>query len=118
MTTLHDPIYFVAGDTWKIAGQLLDANGVPFDIATATSIEWLLNSVDGTFNHLRCDLTSDGGITIVNAAEGRILVMVDEVDTAAIPPGIYKDWCRIVSAGDTFTEWNGFIRVAPNPATA
>jgi hypothetical protein len=116
MTTIHDPLDFVAGDTWTIDGALTDVGGNPLVLAGA-SIEWRLDSIDATKNILAMYNDTNGGIQILYSAGGSILITVPAAQTATVPAGNYSDWLRVTLAdGTTLTEWTGVIRVAPNPS--
>ena len=120
MITLHPPLYFVAGDTWVINGTLRTNSDQPLDL-TGAKIVWLFNTPNGSFNYLVLDATVDGGIEVIgNPIAGQVKITVPPEITVDVAPGVFKDWLRVTLANDggTFTEWNGFIRVAVNPEPA
>ena len=100
---------FVAGDTWEIDAQMLDADGNPFDLAGA-SIVWTLNDTRGRVNYLTRSVGS--GITITNPAGGLATIVVSPTLSAAIAPGTYRDQARVTAAGGSVSvEWQGYVVV-------
>lgn len=116
MTTVHDPLDFISGDTWPIMGWLENGVGDPLDL-NGCLIVWTLTPSDSDDPIITLNNFTDGGITILDLETAKVLVSVQPEDSAAIPSGIYTDWMRVELAdGSIFTEWTGAIRVAPNPA--
>lgn len=115
MTTTHDPETFVCGDNWQLTGPLQDASGNPLNLTGAT-IQWKLDSLDGTQNILTLDNAETGGITVITPSAATVLVNVLKTQSAAVAAGTYKDWLRVtLSDGTVFTEWTGIIRATANP---
>jgi hypothetical protein len=46
--TLHPDLELPSGDSWAVAGTLLDTNGSPLNLTAATLLEWCLIGPDGT----------------------------------------------------------------------
>jgi hypothetical protein len=113
VTTTHDPLDFICGDSWPLAGPLEDADCNPL-VLVGASISWRLDSIDGLTNYLALSVGS--GIQIVSNTTAMILVTVSAAQTANLAPGNYKDSLRVTLAdGSVFTEWTGYIRAAANP---
>lgn len=111
--TTHDPFDFVVGMTWELSGPMQDADGNPL-VLTGAQIAWRLESLDGLTRIL--EVTMGAGITITNVPTATILVQVSTIQTAAIPPGTYKDWLIVTLLdGRRLPEWTGVIRAAAAP---
>ena len=111
--TTHDLLEFVAGDTWQLNAQLLDAGGLPMDLSFVT-INWLLDDVRGHRNVLSRS-TGGSGIVVTDAPGGLCTVTVAATDTAGIEPGTYRDQCRVTSSDQKVSvEWQGYIVVKRN----
>jgi hypothetical protein len=116
MTTTHDPINFICGDTWQLTGPLQDASGNALNLTGAT-ITWKLDGQDGLANLLTLDNAGSGGVSVVNPSTATILVNVSKVQSAALQAGTYKDWLRVTLAdGTQLTEWTGIIKATAQPA--
>jgi hypothetical protein len=112
-TTVHDPFDFVCGMTWEMSGPLEDADGNPLNL-TGAQIAWRLESLDGLARIL--ELTLGAGITVASVPLATILVQASTVQTAAVPPGTYKDWLIVTLLdGRRLPEWTGVIRAAAAP---
>ena len=113
MTAVHDPQFFVCGDTWEMTGPLQDANGVPFNLAGA-SISWKLDSIDGATNFL--SLAVGSGIQVLDLTSATVLVTVSATQSESLTPGTYRDSLRVTLAdGAKFTEWVGAITATVDP---
>jgi hypothetical protein len=107
--TVHEPMEFLAGDSWQIYGPLLDNSDAPIPLA-GVSISWKLDSVDEQQNFVT--LALGDGITIVDAARAAIQVSVPTGMTEGLSPGSYRDALRItLPIGDQLTMWSGFVIV-------
>ncbi len=125
MTTIHDPLTLICGDSWEFDGSLCDTLGAPLNLNGA-AITWKLDSLDGTVNYIT--LSIGNGIAIQNLAKADIFVRAIPAQTAAVPPGVYdefgqlqggvyRDWLRVtLGDGSVLTEWSGLIKAVPPPA--
>lgn len=112
MATVHDPLSYIAGDTWTIEGTLLDDGGMP--LTTISEITWALDTVDGRKNLLTLSLGT--GITVSDPAKAEIWIEITPEQSALIPPGHFYDWLQVkLSSGKVFTEWTGIIMVTAQP---
>jgi len=120
MTTVHDPLPFICGDTWKIAGPLTDeVTGLPLSL-TGARLQWLLDGVDVYGNPVRLielDNGTNGGVVITDMPSASILVTVPKAQTLALSPGgLLTDYLRVTLLdGSLLTCWTGVIRAAPAP---
>lgn len=113
MTTIHDPLDYICGDTWELTGPLQDADCDSLDL-TGAAVAWRLDSIDAGTNYIALALGS--GIVITDMPSATILVTVPASSTAALAAGNYRDSLRVTLAdGTVFTEWSGIIRAAANP---
>ena len=114
--TAHPAFQFVAGDDWEIRATLLDENGVPYNLGSAT-VKWLMygggNSAGGGVQPVLDD--GDYSLSIVDAAAGTCSIKVLSARSATIKGGQYRDTIRIVSGGVTSTLSMGVIYVTDNP---
>lgn len=115
MTTAHAGFQFVAGDDWEIRATLLDENGAPYDLATAT-IKW------GMFGSGSSTLPVIGegaySLSIIDADSGTCSIKVLAAKTTTIKGGQYHDALRIISGGVTSTLSTGIIYVTDDPWAA
>ena len=110
----HDPLDFICGTDWEMTACLLDSGRDPLNLAGA-SLQWKLDSLDGTANYLNASLGS--GITVTDAGTSTILVDVSAADTASLLPGEYRDWLFVtLASGAKLPMWTGIIRVGAAPA--
>lgn len=111
-TTHHDDLEFFAGDDWTISGVLLDINGSALDL-TGARFEWCL--IDPTGLQVG---PIEGGVTvsIVNATQGLVTIVVPYALTEPLAPGRYHDSLRVF-LGLRSTYWVGTILVNCDPFT-
>jgi hypothetical protein len=115
MTTIHDPLDLICGDTWQFDGPLLDADDCPLNL-TGAEISWRLDGLRGG-NYIALSLSSSGGISIVNLTRAEILVSAPPSLTSQLAPGVYRDWLRVtLSDGTVLTMWSGIIRAVAGPS--
>ena len=111
MPTQHNDIELVAGDDWVIPATLLDANGNPLNL-TSASFTWTL--VDPT-GETASDLVGASSITVLNAANGTLQIEVPREFTEPLLPGRYHDGLRVVMSNFQSTYWFGTILVDGDP---
>jgi hypothetical protein len=103
----HPDLELVSGDSWSIAGNLLDTTGQPLDL-TAAGLEWTLIAPGGT-------LAIPAGSAVVAVTDpptsGAIVITVDKEITKALDPGRYIDSLRVTIAGLADTMWRGCVLV-------
>ncbi len=113
-TTGHDDAKLVAGQDWRIVGELLDRDGKPLDLTNA-SITWLLLDPSGV------PVEASAIITVLEPpTNGIVNIELTAATTAALAPGHYTEALRItwvgltsnfhglsiiVVAGDPFCAW-------------
>lgn len=108
MAALHPLVGFYAGDEFQIVGTLFDQDGSPIGLAGA-AVEWKLATLDRA---VVLDYAIGAGITVVDVANGGVLITVSEQDSAKLAPGRYRDQLRVTtSTGVLSTQWVGFIDV-------
>lgn len=114
-TTIHDPLFYVCGDTWQLLGNLQDSAGNALDLTGAQSITWRLDDAAGVN---RLTLTLGAGIALTGQpTTGQVLVKPSPTQTAALVPGVFTDSIRVVLAdGSVTTQWEGTITASPAPA--
>jgi len=102
-----DPLYF-SGDTLQIRVTIDDGDASPIvsplpplDLSLATEITWVLAKKQGGAPLITKTLGSPTGVTIVDAANGRIDVQLNNADTAALKGTFYHE-----------------LQIEPGPSTA
>jgi hypothetical protein len=119
MTLRHNPVEFIAGDTWQINATLLEENGDPLDLTDPSAIEWTL--LDRRQQRV---INGEAIITITDGPAGRCSILVPATVTSGIAPGAYTDALRVTVATTVGTLFYGAIQVrgdpwrAPTPAGA
>ena len=114
MTTSHSNVNWFGGDDWQINATLLDENGSPFDLTQTHTIEWALMNA----NYQRVLDETNVTISVVDAAAGRISILVPAAKTSPLAAGHYNDTIRIVFGGFTSTLSYGPISVSADPWAA
>jgi len=111
MTTQHQILGLVAGDDWELAVEMLDEDGAPFDLSTA-SVMWCLT--DRTYQ--RVIDTADVGISVLDPpTDGKALIQIPAAKTSPLHADIYFDILRIVTGGVTSTLLYGQVNVMADP---
>lgn len=112
MANVHPPEVLYQGETLEIEGELHKRDGSPLDLSAfnpATDwITWRMQKPDGT---LAFDLAVTNGITIIDAPNGKIAIVVDKDRIASLAPASYRDQCRAFVGGIAAMQWDGFIEV-------
>lgn len=106
MPEAHATQKFTRGDDWPIDGTAHNADWTPMNIEGAT-VEWMLQNADRE-TVLTID---DVGLAITDAAAGEFRIVVPRGKTVDLPPGTYRDQCRITNAEYRSTQWYGVIEV-------
>jgi len=108
----HKRETFTRGDAWRIAGTLYDHDGNPMVLPDGCIIEWAM--MDATRTNVITASNVDGSITIADATEGAINVIIP-ADKTDITPGSYSDALRLTIGGQPETMWTGAITVEDSP---
>lgn len=109
--SFHEDWYWVAGDDWQLNVQLVDHNGVPFDLSIGSpTIKWSLVSAAGETVLTETDVE----IVIVDAVNGMVAIRVLAANTSPLVEGRYVDQIRIVHGGMTSTLSHGNNWVTAN----
>ena len=105
----HDPAELMAATDWGIDGTLLDANGQPLDLSSAT-LNWTLIGPQGT------PVLADGDatITVIDSANGIIRITIASAKTASLECGRYIDALQLSIGNIVSPLWLGQILVAAN----
>lgn len=113
MAAVHAPCAFYRGDTWDIDGLLFYADGTPFNLHAGAAVQWTLEDAQG---NVALALTiGNGGIVVVDAGNGKCLITVTPLQSAAIAAGKYTDQLRATDpTGFVSTQWVGTIEVRSN----
>jgi hypothetical protein len=107
--TKHSRIEFVAGDDWEIQATLLDENGNPYDLTGTHQIKWCLMDV----RH-QVVLGDEAIITVLDAINGLVSVVLPAAVTTNIDEGLYTDFLRLI-IGQTGTLLQGLVEVTGDP---
>ncbi len=109
MADLHPYVAFTQGDTWPISGICRDKDGSLLNLTSVSDLRWRLTDQAGT---VVLDFTLGGGLTIVDATAGAVLIVVSKEQSDAIAPGSYRDQLRLtLPDGTRSTQWSGSIEV-------
>lgn len=109
MSTTEFSMY--AGDTKNLEITVKDEDGVVVDITGAT-FHWALALLIGVAPPVLTK-TNGSGVTIVNAAAGRVDVKLESVDTESLS-GKYAQELRLVDVDDNVaTILQGVITILP-----
>lgn len=109
--SFHPDFYFTAGDDFQIDAQLLQSDGVPFDLSIGSpTIKWSLISSAGNLVLTE----NDCEIVIVDAVNGRVAIRVLSANTSPLAEGRYTDQIRIVHGGMTSTLSHGSVWITSN----
>jgi hypothetical protein len=111
MTTYHSSFSFVAGDDWEIKAQLVDDQGAPYNLSGGQQIKWTL--LDPKYK--RVIDTPDVGISIVDAVQGKISILIPATKTTALASELYTDALRLIAGGIASTLMYGPIYVMADP---
>jgi hypothetical protein len=111
-TTRHDDIELTAGDDWVIPGTLLDPNGGPLDL-TSASFEWTLVDPNGIG---LADLVNASTIDVSDpVSNGKIQITVPRNSTEPLLAGRYHDSLRVIISNEVESYWIGTILVDCDP---
>jgi hypothetical protein len=100
----------MAGNSWRLAFQLTDANGSPLDLSAAT-LQWVLIDPSGnTVPNINATISVNQP-----ASAGQGSIMISNMATAQLGPGRYADSLRATIEGMRSTCWTGNILVDANP---
>jgi hypothetical protein len=87
----------VAGDDWRIVGELFDRDGNTLDLTNA-SIAWTLLDPSGA------PIEVNAAIAVIDPpTAGVVNIKLTAATTAALAPGRYTEALRITRAGKTST---------------
>lgn len=102
--SFHEDYYWTAGDDWQINAQLVDHDGVPFDLSIGSPvIKWSLISAAGNLVLTEADCE----IVIADAVNGLVAIRILAAKTSPLETGRYTDQIRIVYGGMTSTLSHG-----------
>ena len=113
MSNVHEPYYWFAGDDWQINALLLDSDGIPFNLTSAT-IKWVLVNEAGE----RVLDEGDVSITVTDAEGGLCSIQVPSDKTSPLKAGRYSDRIGILDAGLMSTLAHGLDWVDADPWAA
>jgi hypothetical protein len=111
VTTQHEPVSFIAGDTWEIYATCLDEAGAPFDLDTA-QIRWTLINRNSGKQLIR---PADCNVVITDAAAGKCTIIVPGTVSTLVPGGVHQDALRITVNNIDSTLAIGPIAVQTDP---
>lgn len=120
MTAERQDFEMMSGDDHTLNATIRDAleaeNGVVIDLSGLSAAEWVLSKRKNTAELINKTLGS--GITVVDAANGRLDVTMVPADTAALK-GKYYHECEIVDvSGKTKTVFWGTGRINQDKVNA
>jgi hypothetical protein len=102
-------ITIIARETVALSLQVTDVSNNPINL-TGYSLKCQVNMHPATL----LLATSNGGITITNAAQGQVQINISDTASAALPAGTYSFDLWMISGGGQATPLlNGFFVVAP-----
>lgn len=105
----HRTTFQDAGDTWQTQGDLLYADGTPFNLSAGCAIQWELKDDTGS---TVLSLSLGSGITVLDAAAGTCLITLTPVQSGALAVGKYTDQLRAIDPdGYVSTQWQGVVNV-------
>jgi hypothetical protein len=94
MTTQHDPVNFIAGDTWEISVTCIDQNDIPFNLNSAVVIWTLVNRNSGQALISPAECT----VNVTDALAGKCTIVVPSLATSKVPDGAHQDSLRLTTA--------------------
>src|SRR5215212_8870087 len=106
MSTKHDDIEWVLGETWSLIVTCHDEAG---NDVTPTAADWKLKTLDGTTVRA---LTDGNGITLNG---NTATVTVESVSQTGIGSATYRDRLYITDSGNAVSrQAHGIIKVLPD----
>lgn len=122
MTNFLTNIIRSEGESWQARLQLMAPGNRPLDLNDAEIIEWAWSdTADSAAPLFVADFTTGGGLTIVEAVEGRIDASISPAAHAAVVPRAapYFHQCRVVMLdGSTYIQFQGAWTVLQSPFVA
>jgi hypothetical protein len=109
---LHPNIELTGGDDWQLDATLLDPEGEPIDLSTATVV-WTLTNDQGWVVLGESDFTIRLGDEI-----GQAVVEISAEVTSQIATGLYQDFWRVTANEVTQTLLYGSLVVRADPFQA
>lgn len=109
MANVHDRAVIYQGDDVVIEGDLHQVDGSPLDLSQGVpAITWRVSAPDGSiaFNY-----SLGSGITITDAVNGKITILVPRAQTLGLVPGTYRDQLVATVSGVAETQWFGTLDV-------
>jgi hypothetical protein len=98
------------GDTKRLAVSVTDPDGTAVSLVSVQSVRWwVAKKVTSTSRLIEKALAS--GITVTNAAEGKLVITLSPADTAQLAGDYYHELEVIDSAGDIGTVLRGTLTV-------
>jgi hypothetical protein len=110
MTLRHNPVEFIAGDTWEIQATLLEENGDPLNLTDPSAIDWTL--LDRRQQRV---INGEAIIVITDGPAGKCSITIPASISSGIAPGSYTDALRVTIAMTVGTLFYGTIQVRGDP---
>jgi hypothetical protein len=105
MAAIHDQLELWVGDEWAIEISCFDSDGVtPLNISTATAFLWQLLAEDTGLVVLSRANSTTPQITIVDATNGIVVIVIDASITGTIPAGFYQDRFTVTFPNNAVTR--------------
>lgn len=103
---------YIIGSDWSVPISL-KANGGGYNVAAASSITFRLMK-DSDNSEAIASASASSGTTGANWAQGLVVCLFDDADTATLDPGIYAvEVTTVISAVTQVWEWVQLSVVAP-----